>query len=252
MVAPSSGRRWIHTNDEESLSEEGRELAVITIVGDEGFTSGGSSVMDFDVEVSDAQTEMGEMRGSSRNVCCRIDEVQMVEEEEEPFLGFSDTLDAYSDDEDVAKSSEDGGQINLVRHMTEEAREDFTAYADVCFREFGDRVKYWITVNEPNIEPILGHDLGIFPPNHCSSSLASSLGLNCSKGNSSVKPYVAGHNLLLSHASAVSLYRKKYQPNQGGYIGITLLGIWFEPATRLPDDKAAVNRALNFLIGCLR
>ncbi|XP_042396837.1 uncharacterized protein LOC121986983 [Zingiber officinale] len=57
-----------------------------------------------------------------QNVCCRIDEVQMVEEEEEPFLGFSDTLDAYSDDEDVAKSSEDGGQINLVRHMTEEAR----------------------------------------------------------------------------------------------------------------------------------
>ncbi|KAG6506331.1 hypothetical protein ZIOFF_031654 [Zingiber officinale] len=88
--------------------------------------------------------------------------------------------------------------------------EDFTAYADVCFRKFGDRVKYWITINEPNIEPILGHDLGIFPPNHCSSSLASSLGLNCSKGNSSVEPYVAGHNLLLSHASTVSLYRKKY------------------------------------------
>ncbi|KAG6470157.1 hypothetical protein ZIOFF_071214 [Zingiber officinale] len=137
--------------------------------------------------------------------------------------------------------------------------EDFTAYADVCFRELGDRVKYWITVIEPNIEPILGHDLGIFPPNHYSSSLASYLGLNCSKGNSSVEPYVAGHNLLLSHASAVSLYRKKYQsvvlvqkPNQGGYIGITLLGIWFEPATRLPDDIAVVNRALDFLIGCLR
>ncbi|XP_042457846.1 beta-glucosidase 32-like, partial [Zingiber officinale] len=93
--------------------------------------------------------------------------------------------------------------------------EDFTAYADVCFREFGDRVKYWITVNEPNVEPILGHDLGIFPPNHCSSSLASSLGLNCSKGNSSVEPYVAGHNLLLSHASAVSLYRKNISQIKG-------------------------------------
>ncbi|KAG6511654.1 hypothetical protein ZIOFF_029731 [Zingiber officinale] len=146
---------------------------------------------------------------------------------------------------------------NLINELKK--YEDFTTYADVCFREFGDRVKYWITVNEPNIEPILGHDLGIFPPNHYSSSLASSLGLNCSKGNSSVEPYVAGHKLLLSHASAVSLYRKKYQsgvlvqkPNQGGYIGITLLGIWFEPATRLPDDIAAVNRALDFLIGCLR
>ncbi|KAG6506794.1 hypothetical protein ZIOFF_032124 [Zingiber officinale] len=130
-----------------------------------------------------------------------------------------------------------------------EGQEDFTAYADVCFREFGDRVKYWITVNEPNIEPILGHDLGIFPLNHCSSSLSSSLSLNCSKGNSSVEPYVARHNLLLSDASAISLYRKKYQPNQGGYIGITLLGIWFDPATRLPDDIVAVNRALDFLLG---
>ncbi|KAG6518441.1 hypothetical protein ZIOFF_021916 [Zingiber officinale] len=152
----------------------------------------------------------------------------------------------------VAEDHERGREERL-------ALEDFTAYADVCFREFGDRVKYWITVIEPSIEPILGHDLGIFPPNHYSSSLASSLGLNCSKGNSSVEPYVAGHNLLLSHASAVSLYRKKYQsvvlvqkPYQGGYIGITLLGIWFEPATRLPDDIAAVNRALDFLIGCLR
>ncbi|KAG6475381.1 hypothetical protein ZIOFF_064599 [Zingiber officinale] len=65
------------------------------------------------------KSDAGSRGGHDRAV---IDEVQMVEEEEEPFLGFSDTLDAYSDDEDVAKSSEDGGQINLVRHMTEEAR----------------------------------------------------------------------------------------------------------------------------------
>ncbi|XP_074586886.1 beta-glucosidase 32-like [Curcuma longa] len=127
--------------------------------------------------------------------------------------------------------------------------EDFTAYADVCFKEFGGSVKYWVTINEPNVYSIQGYDLGNFPPNHCSSSLASFYGLNCTKGNSSVEPYVAGYNLLLSHASAASLYRKKYQPKQKGYIGITLFAPWVEPFTALPEDIAAANRVLDFLIG---
>ncbi|KAL2945375.1 Cyanidin 3-O-glucoside 5-O-glucosyltransferase [Bienertia sinuspersici] len=36
--------------------------------------------------------------------------------------------------------------------------DDFTAYADVCFREFGDRVRYWTTFNEPNIYVFGGYD----------------------------------------------------------------------------------------------
>ncbi|WOK92907.1 beta-glucosidase 32 isoform X2 [Canna indica] len=124
-------------------------------------------------------------------------------------------------------------------------REDFTAYANVCFSEFGDRVKYWITFNEPNIDPVLGHDLGIFPPGRCSSAF----GLNCTNGNSSSEPYIAAHNLLLSHASAASLYRQKYQVKHGGYIGITLLGLWYESATDLPEDIAAAQRAMDFQIG---
>ncbi|GJN17380.1 hypothetical protein PR202_gb04441 [Eleusine coracana subsp. coracana] len=33
-------------------------------------------------------------------------------------------------------------------------REDFTAYADLCFREFGDRVMYWTTLDEVNIAAV--------------------------------------------------------------------------------------------------
>jgi beta-glucosidase len=85
--------------------------------------------------------------------------------------------------------------------------EDFTAYADVCFKNFGDRVKYWSTVNEPNIEPIGGYDQGILPPRRCSFPF----GLGCDEGNSTTEPYIVAHHLLLGHASVVSLYREKYQ-----------------------------------------
>uniref|UniRef100_A0A803L9V2 Uncharacterized protein n=1 Tax=Chenopodium quinoa TaxID=63459 RepID=A0A803L9V2_CHEQI len=51
--------------------------------------------------------------------------------------------------------------------------EDFTAYADVCFREFGDRVQYWTTINEANIFVLGGYDTGDSPPGRCSPSIRS-------------------------------------------------------------------------------
>ncbi|KAJ4804623.1 Beta-glucosidase 31 [Rhynchospora pubera] len=124
--------------------------------------------------------------------------------------------------------------------------DDFTAYADVCFREFGDRVKNWITLNEPNVEPLGGYDAGILPPQRCSYPFGS---IDCTAGNSTIEPYIVAHNLLLAHASAVSLYREKYQADQGGKIGITLLALWFDPATEDPEDVAAARRVVDFHIG---
>ncbi|XP_077212366.1 beta-glucosidase 31-like isoform X2 [Tasmannia lanceolata] len=120
--------------------------------------------------------------------------------------------------------------------------EDFTAYADICFKEFGDRVRSWSTFNEPNIQTVIGYDLGAFPPEHCSYPF----GLNCSKGNSSTEAYTAAHNILLSHSAAVQLYREKYQEKQKGHVGITLLGFWFEPLTQSPEDIAATQRWIDF------
>jgi len=86
-------------------------------------------------------------------------------------------------------------------------RGDFKAYADVCFREFGDRVKYWSTFNEPNIFASWGYDKGIFQPQQCSKPF----GKNCTAGNSTVEPYIVSHHVLLSHSAAAELYRKRYQ-----------------------------------------
>lgn len=87
-------------------------------------------------------------------------------------------------------------------------RKDFTYYAEVCFREFGDRVLYWTTVNEPNVFALGGYDQGNSPPRRCSPPFCAT---NDTMGNSTYEPYLAVHHILLSHSSAVRLYRRKYR-----------------------------------------
>ncbi|KAL0908137.1 hypothetical protein M5K25_022610 [Dendrobium thyrsiflorum] len=63
--------------------------------------------------------------------------------------------------------------------------EDFKNYADVCFREFGDRVKYWITVNEALQFTTRGFGVGKLAPGHCTDGLEiEGIGkLNCPFGD---------------------------------------------------------------------
>lgn len=107
----------------------------------------------------------------------------------------------------------------------------FAKYANICFENFGDRVKNWITLNEPWVIAILGYGQGVFAPGIVSNS----------------KPYLAGHNLILAHAKAVDIYRKKYA-HQNGRIGITNNCDWREPLTDSPEDFEAAERALEFFL----
>ncbi|CAA7027831.1 unnamed protein product [Microthlaspi erraticum] len=122
---------------------------------------------------------------------------------------------------------------------------DFTAFADVCFREFGDDVKLWTTINEANIFAIGAYSEGILPPGHCSTNKL----VNCSIGNSSTEPYIAGHNLLLAHASASKLYRLKYKSKQRGSIGFSIYAYGLSPYTNSEDDGIATERAKDFFSG---
>ncbi len=108
----------------------------------------------------------------------------------------------------------------------------FADYAKICFEHFGDRVKHWITINEPWVIAILGYGQGIFAPGRISNS----------------EPYLAGHNILRAHAKAVTVYRDQFQSTQQGRIGITNNCDWREPLTDHPDDVAAAERALEFFL----
>eukprot|EP00253_Pinus_taeda_P009244 PITA_09244 len=125
--------------------------------------------------------------------------------------------------------------------------EDFRAYAEVCFREFGDRVKFWTTFNEANGFTTFGYDVGFWPPKRCSYPFGF-LG-NCTAGNSTVEPYITGHYVLLSHAATVELYRQKFQSKQKGSIGISIYAGWYVPMTNSTEDIAATQRTIDFQFG---
>ncbi|KAL9266082.1 Beta-glucosidase 44-like protein [Drosera capensis] len=121
---------------------------------------------------------------------------------------------------------------------------DFADYADFCFATFGDRVKNWMTFNEPRVVAALGYDGGSFAPGRCSKAVG-----NCTAGDSGTEPYIVAHNLILSHAAAVQRYREKYQKEQEGKIGILLDFVWYEPLTRAKKDNYAAQRARDFHVG---
>lgn len=108
----------------------------------------------------------------------------------------------------------------------------FEEYADVVFKSFGDRVKTWITFNEPPEICVGGYGTGGNAPDILSPGIGS---------------YLCGRTLLLAHARAYRLYEKKYRKRQGGKVGITISTIWAEPKTNKFEDIQAAKR--NMIMG---
>lgn len=125
----------------------------------------------------------------------------------------------------------------------DEIIQDYTRYARVCFEAFGDRVKYWLTVNEPWCVSILGYGRGVFAPGRSSDRTRSP------EGDSSTEPWIVGRNVILAHANAVKAYREDFKPQQKGEIGITLNGDWAMPYDDNQENIDAAQHALDFAIG---
>lgn len=95
--------------------------------------------------------------------------------------------------------------------------EAFAEYARVVGKRLGDRVKKWITHNEPWCASLLSHQLGLHAPGIKDYRTALS----------------ASHHLLLSHGLAVPILR---ECSSGAEVGITLNLTPTVPASRSAAD----------------
>lgn len=147
--------------------------------------------------------------------------------------------------------------------LSTDIEKDFVYYSRICFERFGDRVKKWITINEPWTSCFMGYVLGIFAPGRCSDRT------RCPRGNSStegaihrifvnqkiydahikISGYIAAHNMLNAHSAVVEVYRNDYQSTQQGVIGITLNHDWGEPLTDSKEDREAADIRNEFAMG---
>lgn len=101
----------------------------------------------------------------------------------------------------------------------------FVEYAGVVSRALGDRVKNWITHNEPWCISFLSHQIGEHAPGWKDNWPAA---------------LAAAHHVLLSHGQAVPVIRANSPACE---VGITLNFSWVEPASRSAADLNAARWA---------
>jgi beta-glucosidase/6-phospho-beta-glucosidase/beta-galactosidase len=112
--------------------------------------------------------------------------------------------------------------------------EHFKNYADALFKHFGEKVKTWITFNEPYYTCIDGYSTGNMVPMVKASDIGGE--------------YLCTHHTLIAHAKAYRLYKEKYFKQQQGRIGIA-------PNTRsfIKKDESVTadveERGMQFLVG---
>ncbi len=117
---------------------------------------------------------------------------------------------------DLPQALQDGG--GWPARLTAEA---FVEYADLVTRRLGDRVRHWITLNEPSISAFVGYLQARHAPGH--SNLREAL--------------AAAHHLLLAHGRAVSVVRANAREAE---VGISLnLGGQVPASSSVADRTAA-------------
>ncbi|MBS7565215.1 beta-glucosidase [Mucilaginibacter sp. Bleaf8] len=100
----------------------------------------------------------------------------------------------------------------------------FTRFVEICAKNFGDRVKHWMVMNEPSVFTGAGYFLGLHAPGR--------------RGLNNFLPAV--HHVSLSIAAGAKVLRKLL-PN--AVIGTTYSCSHIEPVSNKPSDMGAAKRA---------
>ncbi|XP_062245759.1 lactase-like b isoform X2 [Platichthys flesus] len=117
--------------------------------------------------------------------------------------------------------------ISMVNHFNE--------FANLCFERFGNRVKYWITFNNPWSVAVEGYETGEHAP-----------GLRL-RGTGA---YKAAHHIIKAHAKVWHTYDTQWRAKQKGQVGISLSGDWGEPVDiSNQKDIEAAERYVQFYLG---
>lgn len=122
---------------------------------------------------------------------------------------------------DLPQALQDRGGWN-----SRETVDAFVEYADLMTRHLGDRVKHWMTHNEPWCTAYLGHLWGMFAP-----------GIRDIQTTLQVS-----HHLLLSHGRAVPVMRANLGADAMIGIAPNYSPAYPVPGSANPDDEAAARR----------
>ncbi|XP_073829952.1 myrosinase 1-like [Musca autumnalis] len=109
----------------------------------------------------------------------------------------------------------------------------FLDYAQLLFDSFGDRVKVWITFNEPFDYCMPGYGEGNYPPMGKDSGIAD---------------YLCMDTTLKAHAETYRLYKGHYFEKQKGKIGITISSRFYYSKT---NNTTLIDRAMQYSLGWL-
>ncbi|XP_063897513.1 lactase/phlorizin hydrolase [Helicoverpa armigera] len=105
----------------------------------------------------------------------------------------------------------------------------FADYARVLYNLYGDRVKTWITINEPVSECDFYYGRGVLEP----------------QLDYYIAPYLCNKNILLAHAKAWRIYDEEFRYKHNGKVSIANNLMWIMPYSEKDEQLAEMARHFN-------